>query len=566
MVSPARGCPAFRVSCGYLVSLLFIILDFRDAMRLVPLFILCCILISCSNADRRDKTQPDKTPVPSSSEKESLPVSTLPGKDLAKAYCSTCHAYVDPELLPKSVWEEDVLPAMGHRLGMYAGGKRPESLFDAGVSGSIVRRANIYPERPVMAEEDWKKIKEYMIASAPDTLPPPVRERKIRMDLKHFKYRETSFSQRPAMTTMVKILPAKRGVVYSDGKGRRNTLTFLTADLQENYSLPLQLTPVQFYEKANEVYLTTIGRGVFPNDAPDGTLQLLKRNWPQPKYEQSDVVLKNLQRPVCLAYGDLNKDDLQDIVACEFGDKTGRLSWYQNDGKNGYQKKILRDKPGAITAIIRDANKDGLPDIYVLMAQGDEGIFLYENLGSGKFQERRLLSFSPLYGSQYIELADFNKDGFDDIVYVCGDNADMTPILKRYHGIYIFLNDGKSNFKEAFFYQMNGAYKAMARDYDLDGDLDIAAISLFPDYARSPEESFIYLRNRGNLKFDDHSFAESSRGRWMVMDAEDMDADGDIDLALGSSVYFKPEGDTTGLGKRWLVSSPSVIVLENTIR
>lgn len=114
------------------------------------------------------------------------------------------------------------------------------------------------------------------------------------------------------------------------------------------------------------------------------------------------------------------------------------------------------------------------------MAQGDEGVFLYENLGAGKFREKRLLSFSPPNGSQYIELADFNRDGFDDIVYVCGDNADLSPILKGYHGIYIVLNDGKSGYKQAYFYQMNGACKAMVRDYDLDGNLDIAAISLSP--------------------------------------------------------------------------------------
>ena len=48
------------------------------------------------------------------------------------------------------------------------------------------------------------------------------------------------------------------------------------------------------------------------------------------------------------------------------------------------------------------------------------------------------------------------------------------------------------------------------------------------------------------------------------MDAEDMDADGDIDIALGSFVDFYPEGDTSGLQKMWLKEGPSMIVLENT--
>ncbi len=106
----------------------------------------------------------------------------------------------------------------------------------------------------------------------------------------------------------------------------------------------------------------------------------------------------------------------------------------------------------------------------------------------------------------------------------------------------------------------------MVRDYDLDGDLDIAAISFFPDYLRYPEESFIYLENKGKLQFADYSFPEAAKGRWAVMDAGDMDADGDIDLVLGSFVYLLPQGDTTGLGKKWLSTGPSVIVLENTIR
>lgn len=533
--------------------------------RLIPLCIIAYVFISCSDAKKTQTPETEEIGV-SEPVRDSLPVSKLSGKELALAHCSSCHAFVNPDLLPKSAWKDDVLPAMGHRLGIYSEGFRRNSLFDAGVSGSIVRNANVFPEKPLLAEEDWQKIEQYFIDNAPDSIPPPVRKSKIRIGLKHFKYKEAPFSHRPPLTAMVKIFPDNRGIVFSDGKGPRSALTFLTPDLQENYSIPLQSTPVQFHEKSNEVYLTTIGKGVFPNDAPDGTLQRLGRNFPDPKFKPGNVLIRNLQRPVCMAYGDLNNDGLEDIMVCEFGNITGRLSWYENDKKGGYTKKVLRDKPGAVTAIIKDANNDGWPDTYVLMAQGDEGIFLYENSGSGEFRERRLLSFSPLNGSQYIELADFNKDGHDDIVYVCGDNADMTPILKSYHGIYIFLNDGKSAFKQAFFYQMNGAYKAMARDYDLDGDLDIAAISFFPDYPRYPEESFIYLRNIGKLHFEDYSFPEAANGRWVVMDAEDMDADGDIDLALGSFVYFIPAGDTTGLGKKWLSTSPSVVVLENTIR
>ena len=104
------------------------------------------------------------------------------------------------------------------------------------------------------------------------------------MGLKHFKYKETSFSHRPSLTTMVRILPDNRGIVYSDGKSRRNILTFLTPDLKEDYSIALPSTPVQFNEKPDGLYLTTTGNGIFPTDAPWGAVQRWVKNGAAPGY------------------------------------------------------------------------------------------------------------------------------------------------------------------------------------------------------------------------------------------------------------------------------------------
>jgi tetratricopeptide (TPR) repeat protein len=48
---------------------------------------------------------------------------------------------------------------------------------------------------------------------------------------------------------------------------------------------------------------------------------------------------------------------------------------------------------------------------------------------------------------------DFNNDGYKDILYTCGDNADYSSnVLKSYHGVYIFLNDGHNNFSQKYFF------------------------------------------------------------------------------------------------------------------
>ena len=57
--------------------------------------------------------------------------------------------------------------------------------------------------------------------------------------------------------------------------------------------------------------------------------------------------------------------------------------------------------------------------------------------------------------------------------------------LKRDQGIRIYLNRGDLQFVQTYFYPMYGVYGAELEDFDLDGDLDIAAIAFHPDF--SPE-------------------------------------------------------------------------------
>ncbi len=451
---------------------------------------------------------------------------------------------------------------MAIRLGM--GYLQTDSLLGLPFDDPRLSAAHI-PPTPMLAEPDWSKIVNYYLDNAPDTMQSPSRKENIKMGLRHFRYQRSKYSHTPAISAMVKILPDNRGVVFSDSKRNINRLTFLTTDLTKSSEFSFEGVPIHYREVSDQVYLATIGHSIFPHHSSDGALYQVVQDHPN-QFKEVTPVITGLHRPVDFAYGDLNNDQLEDIVVAEFGNLTGQLVWFEKTDSATYSENVLRNTSGAIRIILKDINIDGQLDILALMAQGDEGIFQYLNKGGGRFEERKLLSFSPLHGSQYMELVDFNDDGHQDILYVCGDNGDKSPILKSYHGVYIYLNDGNFNFTQAYFYQLNGAYKAIPGDYDLDGDVDIASIAFYPDYERYPEESFVYLENRGNLEFIDYSFQESINGRWIVMDAGDMDGDGDIDLALGSNVYFRPKGGPTGLAQKWSDIGPSVVVLENTIR
>ena len=92
----------------------------------------------------------------------------------------------------------------------------------------------------------------------------------------------------------------------------------------------------------------------------------------------------------------------------------------------------------------------------------------------------------------------------------------------------------------------------------------IASIAFFPDYKNTPEEGFIYWENKGELSFEPSSFSDVTAGRWLTMDAGDIDGDGDVDIVLGNAVFFigaMPDS----LKKKLDVYSASVLILKNTL-
>lgn len=477
------------------------------------------------------------------------------GERLARVYCASCHAFPEPGLLDRPSWAV-VLPDMGGRLGVYTTVAR-DSLVRR-LDAAYVDPALVYPETPALSVEDWEAIVAYFMREAPEVLEVPPRDPPVAVGLPGFEVQPARSRFEPPLTTLVKV-EEKTGVFFIGNFGEKNTLLVINGKTgQRLFDWSPGGAPVAAHWQGGRLLILTVGPGPQPSEASDGAVYAVDG----PNMPLMPVVT-TLKRPVDLDVGDLNGDGRDDLVICEFGNVQGYVSWYENTGGDLYKLHELAARPGAVEAVLHDFDGNGHLDIAVLMAQGDEGVDIYYNDGTGEFSVRRVLRFPPVYGSNHIALADFNGDGIADLLYANGDNADVTPILKPYHGVRIFLGAADGSFEERYFFPLHGAVAAEAADFDGDGDLDVAAIAYFPDYARAPHESFVLLENEGDFTFTPRTFEDAARGRWIVMDVGDVDGDGDPDVLLGSNIGFAPLGDTTGLLERWARSSPSILMLQN---
>lgn len=456
------------------------------------------------------------------------------GEKLAQTYCASCHLFPEPSLLDKTTWKNNILPIMAQQMGLQIVNSEVYPDIQKGADGKFESVASVTPE-------DWAKIIAFYEENAPEKLPSQGREQ-ITANTDLFSVKPISIPQSsfPSLT-YIKIDSTNQQIYAASDSMLsifdKKAATILAQKVKEtivdiDFGKPL-------LNAGNRTgYFTNIGI-LNPNDLAKGSLHSFDFNGKN-NFKNTGIILENLTRPVQSIAIDLDKDGLTDQLVCGYGNKNGALVWMKNLGKSKFQKQIIMPFPGAIKAYIDDVNNDGLPDIWILFAQAQEGLFLLTNKGNDKggvplFDSKEILRFPPIYGSSFFELVDLNKDGHKDILYTSGDNADYsTHILKPYHGVYGYLNDGKNNYKKAFFYPINGCFKALARDFDKDGDLDIATISYFPDFKNQPKEGFVYLENKGKFTFSATSIKEVNAGNWLVMDSADLDADGDEDIVLGN--------------------------------
>ncbi len=284
-----------------------------------------------------------------------------------------------------------------------------------------------------------------------------------------------------------------------------------------------------------------------PSDHDRGRVVWLRRQQSAGPPEEI-VVASGLGRVADVRPADFDADGDLDLIVAEFGHyRTGKILLLRNVAPSGrrprFEPATVDPRPGTIHVPVHDFNGDGYPDFAALVSQECEHVEVFVNLKDGRFHLKNLWAGPDLtFGSSGIELVDLDQDGDMDVLYTNGDALDNWYV-KPSHGIQWLENLGELQFAYHRLTDMPGAYRALAGDVDLDGDLDILAVAWFPTPVKppgimaTPPVSILCLEQTEPGRFVRHTL-ETGYPYYATMEAADFDGDGDLDFAVGPGPLF----------------------------
>lgn len=499
---------------------------------LLPIFL--SSLNGCGAPQGRENA--DSNPLPTSQASMNSPAEPSGSGDETiediRLFCGSCHAVPRPDSFPKAMWYEeirrgfnfyyesgrtDLKPPLQAKVVAYFRDQAPETLLLTEQKHSpessnkfVPMEVQLQTSEPVaISFIDWQQ-------NAGGSL-----------ELRLSDMRTGSIIKVPevAQQSSATMSPMPGGSFWFNAGVSAHPAAVRQMDLDSNGVADLLVTDLGSY---------------LPEDHDRGKLVWIP-----------DVLGATRKEPVSLWKGigrvadvqpfDVDGDGGQDLAVAEFGwHKTGSVTLLKQVSTVGepprHEPMTLDNRPGAIHVIPHDVDGDGRTDLVALISQEHEQVMAYLNKPSG-FQKQVLYAApDPSWGSSGIQVVDLDRDGDSDIVYTNGDSFD-SKIAKPYHGVWWLENKGGLRYTAHHIAEMPGIHRALAADFDNDGDLDLAAAAMLPlstIEGLNPAElqAVVWLEQKDNLQFTRHVI-EQGPPTYAAMNVNDFNGDGKIDIAVG---------------------------------
>jgi hypothetical protein len=416
---------------------------------------------------------------------------------LAKRECSKCHAFPPPASMHREDWEKGAFPYLEELLGI----DQIEN-YDAQTQATVRTR--------------WDAIKSFYLEQSHEkpeataTPHPPV---------------STAFGHRSTVGKLdVTAIhnDVVNGLVYIGDAQSRAVLVF-DREFRKVRTFAADMVPCDFQLAEDRLYVCSHGT-LDPFDSETGEVGYITDSG----LGEYQPLLRGLNRPTrYVPFRHLGADC---AVLCEYGISKGKITLYRNAAPI-----FVLPMSGAIDCRVLDADADGQPEVYVLVAQEHECLLRFTMKPGGGIDQAGLIKKQPGWGFTAMEMLDADGDGTLDVLLSNGDTTEFRSNPRLYHGIRIY-DLGADDLTEKQFIPAHGVMDFTVLDAEADGDLDIASVSYFADFRNKPHQAaMLHLRTGG--RFASQSLPGHEQGRWCRIASGDIDGDGDPDLLLGALNY-----------------------------